>query len=105
MVLVALEVAVFVLGARNGDPPRDTAKLYVMRINEKLEVFQSKWKRLPVSVAELYAPEAQPTDPWGNEFHLELRTTPLGYDIGSYGQDGRPGGDGAAADVWLSGSD
>ena len=40
-------------------------------------------------------------DPWGNNYHYFLRTTPTGEqpEVISYGSDGRPGGAGNAADI------
>ena len=40
-----------------------------------------------------------PLDPWGNEYVYEFNTGENTYEIISYGEDGKPGGEGDAADI------
>jgi general secretion pathway protein G len=41
-----------------------------------------------------------PLDPWGNEYQYQFPAdTAMGYELISYGSDGRAGGSGEAADV------
>jgi general secretion pathway protein G len=46
-----------------------------------------------------------PLDPWGNPYVYRFpgEQNPRGFDLLSYGEDGRPGGEGDAADIlgWM----
>ncbi len=48
-----------------------------------------------------YLRKAVPQDPWGNDYVYQSpgRVNLLGYDLLSYGADGRAGGDGENADI------
>ena len=48
-----------------------------------------------------YLRKAVPLDPWGRPYVYRSpgEANPAGYDILSYGRDGRPGGDGEDADI------
>lgn len=46
-----------------------------------------------------YLSKAVPPDPWGNPYVFKIPGDHGEYDLLSYGKDGRPGGDGEAADV------
>ncbi len=48
-----------------------------------------------------YLRKAVPTDPWGHPYRYASpgSANPSGYDLQSYGRDGRPGGDGEDADL------
>ena len=43
--------------------------------------------------------ETVPTDPWGNEYVYEPPTSGGKFRVLSYGDDGMPGGEGAARDI------
>lgn len=49
--------------------------------------------------------ERLPTDPWGNDYQYLSPGQHGDYDIWSYGSDGKPGGEEAAADIgnWDAG--
>ena len=40
-----------------------------------------------------------PLDPWGNPYQFRYPGEHGEYDLISYGKDGKPGGEGAAADI------
>jgi general secretion pathway protein G len=46
-----------------------------------------------------YLTKAVPLDPWGNAYAFTIPGEHGEYDLLSYGKDGRPGGEGEAADV------
>ena len=46
-----------------------------------------------------YLTKAVPPDPWGNAYVFVIPGEHGEYDLLSYGKDGRPGGEGEAADV------
>jgi len=46
-----------------------------------------------------YLKKNLPLDPWGNAYLYKFPGEHSDYDIYSYGNDGRPGGDGESADI------
>jgi general secretion pathway protein G len=46
-----------------------------------------------------YLTKAVPLDPWGNAYVFTTPGEHGEYDLLSYGKDGKPGGDGEAADI------
>ena len=62
--------------------------------------------RVPESLRELRGEfainEELLIDPWGNEYVYTPPVEDRPYEIQSLGSDGRPGGEGAAADIKLS---
>lgn len=46
-----------------------------------------------------YLSKSIPMDPWGNPYVYKSPGDHGDYDLMSYGKDGRPGGDGEAADI------
>lgn len=46
-----------------------------------------------------YLSKAVPPDPWGNPYVFVMPGTHGEYDLLSYGKDGRPGGQGEAAEI------
>jgi general secretion pathway protein G len=46
-----------------------------------------------------YLSKAVPLDPWGNAYVFTMPGEHGDYDLFSYGKDGRPGGEGEAADI------
>jgi general secretion pathway protein G len=46
-----------------------------------------------------YLSKSVPLDPWGNPYQFRNPGEHGEYDLISYGKDGKPGGEGAAADV------
>jgi hypothetical protein len=68
-----------------------------------LALFQAELARLPRSLDELAAVEPPflefvPLDPWGAEYVLEFFADCDLYRVGTYGEDGLPGGRGDAQD-------
>jgi hypothetical protein len=84
-----------------GEAQSDMARLSISRINEKVRIYQVKKKKLPDDLSEVYRGEDVPDDPWGNAFVFR-KGGPKGYDIISYGADGKEGGTGNDADIKLS---
>lgn len=52
-----------------------------------------------------YLKKSIPMDPWGNAYLYKLADSRRDIDIVSLGSDGKPGGDGDAADIALSNPD
>jgi general secretion pathway protein G len=46
-----------------------------------------------------YLKKSVPPDPWGNSYTYKYPGDHSEYDLVSYGNDGKPGGDGEAADI------
>ena len=46
-----------------------------------------------------YLSKTVPLDPWGNPYVFKSPGEHVEYDLISYGKDGKPGGDGEAADI------
>lgn len=55
----------------------------------------------PVNWRGPYLRKAVPTDPWGAAYQYSSTgdDNPAGFDLLSYGADGKPGGEGEAADI------
>jgi general secretion pathway protein G len=55
----------------------------------------------PANWTEPYVRKAVPDDPWGRPYVYEApgRVNPTGFDLLSYGADGKPGGEGDNADI------
>ena len=47
-----------------------------------------------------YVPSSRMTDPWGRAY-LFKPDGKGGFQVATYGSDGKPGGEGPAADVWV----
>ena len=68
--------------------------------------------KYPSTLLSLVTPDADgitflpldevPRDPWGNEYVYTSPAEDRPHEILSLGADGRPGGEGAAADIMLS---
>ena len=101
---IAADSAPF-LGAQDGSYTDGAASVggraVLDGINDKVKIYQVKKKKLPDSLDEAFRGEPAPKDPWGNEFVYRKGGTG-GFDIISYGSDGREGGWGSAADTKLS---
>jgi general secretion pathway protein G len=85
-----------------GDAQRDMALMVEQKIDQKAKIYRVRHGKLPDSVEELYKGEEPPVDPWHNKFRFVKGGGKDGYDIISYGADGKEGGTGADADVKLS---
>ena len=61
-------------------------------------------RKAPSDLKEVFRDEDLPVDPWGNEYVLRPGGGggDRGYDIISYGADGREGGTGNDQDIKLS---
>ncbi|MCB2053521.1 MAG: type II secretion system major pseudopilin GspG [Geminicoccaceae bacterium] len=94
----------------------DTAELQIENLAQALDLYRLDTGRYPSSQDGLAvlvsAPsdaagwngpyldgEAVPLDPWGNPYVYEGPEADTSYRLGSLGADGRPGGEGEAADV------
>lgn len=108
-VMIVIAIIMLLMGALTfglistfGQAQADTAALQIAKINEKVQIYKVKKKKLPDDLSDLYRGEDPPMDPWGNAFVFRKGSGPDGYDILSYGADGREGGTGNDADVKLS---
>lgn len=101
IILLLMGALTFGLAQMFGEAQGDTASLMIARINEKVKIYQVKKKKLPDSLSEIYKGEEGPKDPWGNEF-VYRKGGAKGYDIISYGADGKEGGTGTDSDIKLS---
>ena len=96
----------------------DTAKLQIKELTLALDLYQLDVGRYPTSQEGLRAllerpanadrwngpylkTEAAIIDPWDREFLYKQRSEPPGYELGSYGADGAPGGESYDADISL----
>jgi general secretion pathway protein G len=101
IILLLMGALTFGLAGMFSEAQGDTARLQIQRINERVRIYQIKKKKLPGSLSEIYTNEPQPKDPWGNEYVLRSGGD-KGYDIVSFGADGKEGGTGTDADIKLS---
>lgn len=78
----------------NGAYPTTAQGLDALRIQPSASPIPRSW-RGP------YLRKEVPVDPWGAAYVYRSpgEVNPTGYDLLSYGADGRPGGEGEAADV------
>ena len=120
MVLVILGLLAGLVGPRVmkylGGAKTDSAKLQIEDMGAALDLYrlevgsyQSQEQGLealvaqPQGVAGWNGPYLKknfvPKDPWGNEYAYQFPGEHGEYDIGSYGADGQPGGEGESVDV------
>ncbi len=108
MVVVAIIaiIAALIVPQVMGRP--DEARIVAARhdvaaIMQALKLYQLDRKRYPTQQEGLGALarhlERIPTDPWGNPYQYLNPGLHGAVDVFSYGADGTPGGEGAAADV------
>lgn len=77
----------------------DTTSLQLQKVVDRAVIWSVQSDRWPRSLSDLF-PEGKPLDPWGRPF---LYACDHGRILVlSLGSDGLPGGEGQAADVWLS---
>jgi general secretion pathway protein G len=105
--MIAGVVGVAVMG-RFKEAKLQTAQLDIKGFSNGLNLYKLKHSRYPTTaegLAVLYSEgflEGTPKkDPWGNDYvYISPGTKhPNGYDIMSYGSDGKPGGDDEDADI------
>ena len=82
-----------------GQAYAETARLQIGKIEQDVVLFKMKKKKVPDSLQELYKDEPIPKDPWGNEYVLGNGSGKKGFEIMSYGADGKEGGTGADEDI------
>jgi len=102
IILLLMGALTFGLVSTFGEAQADTAALQIARINEKVQIYKVKKRKLPDDLSDVYRGEDPPMDPWGNQFVYRKGGGANGYDIISYGNDGREGGTGNDADIKLS---
>lgn len=81
-----LETAVDLYAADNGSPPTSQQGLQALRSKPNSPPVPTNWNGPYV--------KKSPIDPWNNEYVYRFPgdLNPDGYDIISYGEDGKPGG-------------
>jgi general secretion pathway protein G len=95
-------------------PLWDSAIPKMAPVESAIHVYKLNTGKLPAKLEDLvtcpagledlwkgpYLKESQLFDPWGNLIIFELNAAaPHGYDLKSYGEDGKPGGDGYNEDI------
>lgn len=101
IILLLMGALTFGLSSMFAEAQGDTAALSISRINDRVRIYQVKKRKVPSNLRDIYKDDPVPVDPWGNEFVLRSGGK-NGYDIISFGADGKEGGDGANADIKLS---
>ena len=103
--LIAAAVSVNVMGALS-DSKMKQAKTDLHTIENCLDLFKLEKGRYPTTEEGLQALAAAGKcknlkDPWGHDYVYLYpgQAHPDSFDIKSYGEDGKPGGDGASADI------
>lgn len=103
IILLLMGVLSFGLASMFGEAQGDAARLQIQRIDERVKLYKIKKRKAPTDLKEVFRDEEPPVDPWGNEYVLRPGGGgERGYDIISYGADGREGGTGKDADIKLS---
>jgi len=82
-----LETAIDLYAADNGTPPSEQQGLQALKTKPNSPPVPMNWNGP-------YVKEIK-RDPWGSEYIYQYpgQLNPDGYDLISYGEDGRPGGD------------
>ena len=87
------------------------AKAQVMNLYSAIKDYQTRnGGKLPESLEALVTPDANgvtyledatsvPLDPWDNEYFYKPDQNQITCEVGTYGSDGQPGGEGDAADI------
>jgi general secretion pathway protein G len=98
-------------GGFDVDVKRELAISTTRDIADAIDRYVTDHHRLPKQPAGLQALVPKylarvPDDPWGHPFAFQTSAGTVWADVVSYGADGRPGGDGAGADIsarfgWL----
>jgi general secretion pathway protein G len=109
--LIAGLVVPNIIGRSEG-AKHDVAKAQVDRLGMAVDTFYLDTGRIPGSLQDLvdepsnvsnwngeYVKENGLIDPWGNPYEFRSPGEHGEYDIWSYGRDGSPGGEDAAADI------
>jgi general secretion pathway protein G len=117
--LLATLVAPNFIGQSEKAKPK-AARVQLENLRNALDMFQLDVGRYPTSEEGLQALRARPStaqrwsgpylrdempvDPWGNQYFYRSPGEGGGaYDVGSFGGDGRSGGDDTNADIMVSG--
>ncbi|MCB1773537.1 MAG: type II secretion system major pseudopilin GspG [Gammaproteobacteria bacterium] len=110
--VLAAVVAPNLLG-KASDANRKSAAVQIEKISNAVELFRLETGQYPESLDDLVTrpagldrwngpyvkKQSRLQDPWGNPLVIEIPGQNGSFDIISYGGDGRPGGDGDAADI------
>jgi general secretion pathway protein G len=104
IILLLMGALTFGLTGMFSEAQGDTARLQIVRINERVRIYKIKRKKAPSSLKDVFKHEPIPKDPWGNDYVLRSGGK-NGYDIISFGADGKEGGTGADEDIRLSDSE
>jgi general secretion pathway protein G len=105
IILTLMGVLAFGVFSVFGEAQVDATRLTMNRINQRLEIYHLRKKKVPSGLEEVFADDRDgvPTDAWGNEFRL---VTPGPgndkWDLISMGADGSEGGTGQNADLKSS---
>ncbi len=88
------ETALDLYAADNGAPPTTEQGLAALRKRPSIPPIPRNWNGP-------YIKKDVPLDPWGNEYVYRYpgQRNPDGYDLISYGADGKPGGEDWDADI------
>lgn len=103
IILLLMGALTFGLVGQFGQAQADTAVLMMSKISDKVLIYKIKKRKLPDDLSDVYPDDHEmPVDPWGNPFVYRKGGGSNGYDIVSYGADGREGGTGNNADLKWS---
>ena len=84
----------------------DTTKLTMNKVNERVQIYMLRKKKVPSTADGLNAifdGEEPPRDAWGNEFiYVSPGPNGMEFDLMSLGADGREGGSGNNEDIKWS---
>lgn len=120
VVLVILTLLASLVGPRLldqlGGAKAKTAKVQIAEMEQALDLFKLDVGRYPTEAESLrvlverpgnlpgwngpYLKKGLPADPWNAPYQYKVPGRHGGVDIFSLGSDGKPGGDGDAADVY-----
>ena len=103
IILTLMSVLAFGVFQVFGDAQVDTTVLTMGKVNQRVEIFMLRKKKVPGDLSEVFSSEDMPVDSWGNEFRL-VSPGPgnMKYDLISLGADGAEGGTGNNADIKWS---
>ena len=113
IVIIGLLAGVVTINVRNYlvQAKQSTARQEIATIVKGLDTFYSRLGRYPsndeglsvLSRSSEYFPEpilsGEPSDPWNRQYQYNSPGSSGPYEVICYGADGRPGGEGADADI------
>ena len=99
LVVTLMSILAFGVFGQFAEANRSAAELQINKLNEQVRIFQLKKKKLPSNLEDVFIDGQVPKDPWGNEYVFKQGGGKNGFNIVSFGADGKEGGTGEDEDI------